>query len=532
MSESDRAQAPGSPAPTPDARALDAPIPTADQALERTGPGAAATTPPKFDNVPASQPSVAAATQLPDDLAIPGLSQPPSDLALWRRRLALGTLVVSVVVTATVVGLNALKKPASADTHPGTAANQSTRVKFDATLLTAPTSSTASTTSPSSAGNAMDSAVVRTDPVRVPGIEVPGMELQGNAAPEAGGGSGAAAIALRAPGIGPMGVQPMGSPVAAMAAAAPTPVAGAAPQTRRPADDSPFVTGTSPAASPSGAANSPPVPPAAGTPGSTLGAYQSQLDGMVRQLQAMTDQVSGSGAGVAGLTLPPVTGGSGSTPVPAGSTPTLFGQLERSQTPAVKATMFGPRSLMIPKGVLFQCALKTRIVSAVSGFVGCQLQRHVYSDDGRVVLLERGSHLDGEYRIVQVRPGMTRIPVLWTRVRTPHGVSVDLDSPATGALGESGIGGDVQNRWPERIGAALLLSLIDDAIQVQSKDTSSTSSTVVLPNTTAAGSRLAEQVLASTINIPPLITTHPGSVVGVYVARDLDFTGVYRLEAR
>lgn len=195
--------------------------------------------------------------------------------------------------------------------------------------------------------------------------------------------------------------------------------------------------------------------------------------------------------------------------------------------------MLGARSYVVPKGVLFQCALKTRVVSAVSGFVGCQVQRPVYSDDGKVVLIERGSHLDGEYRIVQVRPGVTRIPILWTRVRTPHGVTVDLDSPATGPLGDSGITGEVNNRWVERIGAALLLSLIDDAIKLQiSENTSNGSSTVVLPNTAATASRLAEKVLDSTINIPPLITAHQGSVVGVYVSRDLDFSGVYRLEAR
>jgi type IV secretion system protein VirB10 len=195
--------------------------------------------------------------------------------------------------------------------------------------------------------------------------------------------------------------------------------------------------------------------------------------------------------------------------------------------------MLGNRSFIVPKGVSFQCALKTRVVSAVSGLVACQVQRPVYSDDGRVVLIERGSHLDGEYRIVQLRPGVTRIPILWTRVRTPHGVTVDLDSPATGPLGDSGITGEVNSRWVERIGAALLLSLIDDAIRLQiSENTSASSSTVVLPNTAATTSRLAEKVLDSTINIPPLITAHQGSVVGVYVSRDLDFSGVYRLEAR
>jgi type IV secretion system protein VirB10 len=82
------------------------------------------------------------------------------------------------------------------------------------------------------------------------------------------------------------------------------------------------------------------------------------------------------------------------------------------------------------------------------------------------LLVERGSHLDGEYRVASVRPGTVRIPVLWTRIRTPNGVTVDLDSPGTGPLGESGIDGYVDNRWVERIGAALLLSLIDDAVQI------------------------------------------------------------------
>ena len=198
------------------------------------------------------------------------------------------------------------------------------------------------------------------------------------------------------------------------------------------------------------------------------------------------------------------------------------------------ARLLGNRSLTMPKGVLFTCSLKTRVISATSGFVACQVQRNVFSDDGKVVLAERGSHLDGEYRVVQVRPGVTRIPVLWTRLRTPNGVTVDLDSPGTGALGESGIGGYVDNRWPERIGAAMLVSLIDDAVKMVATDSNPAtgSTTVLLPSTTAAGSKLAEKVLEATINIPPLLYQNQGSVVGVYVARDVDFSKVYALEPR
>ena len=195
--------------------------------------------------------------------------------------------------------------------------------------------------------------------------------------------------------------------------------------------------------------------------------------------------------------------------------------------------MLGNRSLTLPKGTAFTCALKTKVVSAASGFVSCQVQRNVYSDDGRVLLIERGSHMDGEYRIASVRPGTVRIPVLWTRIRTPNGVTVDIESPGTGPLGESGVDGYVDNRWVERIGAAMLLSLIDDSVKlvIQNQSNDAQGSTVVLPSTTSNTSKLAEKVLDSTINIPPLIYQNQGGIVGIYVARDVDFSSVYELKA-
>jgi type IV secretion system protein VirB10 len=212
----------------------------------------------------------------------------------------------------------------------------------------------------------------------------------------------------------------------------------------------------------------------------------------------------------------------------------LFGgELQKSSTPRVTAGLLGNRSLIMPKGTAFTCALKTKLISVASGFVSCQVQRNVFGDDGRVLLIERGSHLDGEYRIASVRPGTVRIPVLWTRIRTPLGVVVDIESPGTGALGESGVDGYVDNRWPERIGAAMLLSLIDDAVKVaiETHGSDPQGNTVVLPETTSNTGKLAEKVLDSTIDIPPLIYQNQGGIVGIYVARDVDFSGVYELKA-
>lgn len=262
--------------------------------------------------------------------------------------------------------------------------------------------------------------------------------------------------------------------------------------------------------------------------------YQRQLQGLLNDLTRTADLAAGGGS-----TQSP-TGPLLNTPSPVGhvgnagqpATGGLFGgQMQGSATPAVSARVLGNRSLTLPKGTAFTCALKTRLISAASGLVGCQVQRNVFSEDGRVLLIERGSHLDGEYRMASARPGMVRIPVLWTRIRTPLGVTVDIDSPATGPLGESGVEGYVDNRWTERIGAAMLLSLIDDSVKlvIQNQTNDRQGDTIVMPSTTANTSKLAEKVLDSTINIPPLVYQNQGGIVGIYVARDVDFSSVYEL---
>jgi type IV secretion system protein VirB10 len=269
-----------------------------------------------------------------------------------------------------------------------------------------------------------------------------------------------------------------------------------------------------------------------------LQGYQRQLQGLLDTLTKSTalatQQATGqapAGPPLGGFTLGVPSGGAAAGAVPAPGGGLFGGQLQASATPRVAASMLGNRSLTLPKGTAFTCALKTKVISATSGLVGCQVQRNVFSDDGRVLLIERGSHMDGEYRIGSVRPGAVRIPVLWTRIRTPNGVTVDIESPGTGQLGESGIDGYVDNRWAERIGAAMLLSLIDDAVKlvIQNQANDRQADTIVLPSTTANTSKLAEKVLDSTINIPPLIYQNQGGIVGIYVARDVDFSPVYEL---
>ena len=95
--------------------------------------------------------------------------------------------------------------------------------------------------------------------------------------------------------------------------------------------------------------------------------------------------------------------------------------------------------------------------STTPGYVTCLVPRDVYSDNGAVVLMEKGTRVLGEYR-AGLRQGQRRLFVLWTRAVTPDGVAIALASPAADALGRAGFDGEIDTHFWERFGGALLLS--------------------------------------------------------------------------
>lgn len=197
-----------------------------------------------------------------------------------------------------------------------------------------------------------------------------------------------------------------------------------------------------------------------------------------------------------------------------------------------KANRRGDTSLMLLKGTTIPCVLKTKIDSTYQGFTVCQISRDVYSANGKTLLLERGSQVFGEQN-VQIKRGQARVAVLWNRVDTPKGVSVNINSPATGQLGEMGIDAEVNTHFWERFGAAIMLSIIQDAIKagterLKEKNKEKESSTTI-NNTSKTTQSMAEKALDTTINIPPTATVNQGSVINIMVVRDVDFSGVYKL---
>lgn len=219
----------------------------------------------------------------------------------------------------------------------------------------------------------------------------------------------------------------------------------------------------------------------------------------------------------------------------AGSGAGSAGQLlaSTSVTPTVMATKLGNQNFIIPKGRQADCILSTRISDEVPGFTSCVLTENVYSDNGKVLLLERGSEVTGEYG-TSGQQGLRRLFVSWTRAKTPNGITIDWSSPGTDPLGGSGIPGYLDKRWFERIGAAYMLSIFKDALSVAVANTGSTNSgtTVVLgssSSTVQTTNELANKILEDSMKTRPVLSINQGERISIYVARDLNFSSVYSL---
>lgn len=228
--------------------------------------------------------------------------------------------------------------------------------------------------------------------------------------------------------------------------------------------------------------------------------------------------------------LPPIKSPQDATSAqPSGS---IGSMLQPSSTPSVTATMLGDRNMIIPQGRSIDCNLSMKLVSEVAGFATCVISHDVYGDNGNVVLIERSSEAFGEYKS-DVQQGQKRIFVLWNRIKTPSGVIININSPAADGLGTGGLEGYVDNHWWERVGAAFLLSVVQDVVSGATAPSSSGNGTSVsiFSNSTQTTKRMSETVLNNTINIKPTLYKNQGDRGTITVARDLDFGSVYAIKA-
>lgn len=210
-------------------------------------------------------------------------------------------------------------------------------------------------------------------------------------------------------------------------------------------------------------------------------------------------------------------------------------QAQEQKVPASAQPLYNPDTLLL-RGTYIRCVMETRIVTDYPGFSSCIVTEPVYSVNGRRLLLPKGSKVSGRYGNENING--PRVAVIWDRITTPTGLDVNMASPGVDNLGGAGHPGDFNAHWGSRIASALMISLVADAFKYAAAENGPTSSTITNSGnviqepyesvTARSMERLANQAMEKSINRAPTVTINQGTLVNIYVAKDVDFSSVLR----
>jgi type IV secretory pathway VirB10-like protein len=177
-------------------------------------------------------------------------------------------------------------------------------------------------------------------------------------------------------------------------------------------------------------------------------------------------------------------------------------------------------SRIITADRLFPVLLRNDIRTDLGGQVTAQAEEDIYGFHGRNVLIPAGSQFIGSYEPL-AKVGMERLPIIWTRCITPSGVNINLtNAESTDAMGRSGIGGDVDNRYFEKYGMAFLISTLS-SIGTSTITVDSANQQIAINNFTNESANLANRILEDQIDIKPRMRIPAGTRMMINATRDI-----------
>jgi type IV secretion system protein VirB10 len=218
---------------------------------------------------------------------------------------------------------------------------------------------------------------------------------------------------------------------------------------------------------------------------------------------------------------------------PAEPTETSIG-FKPATLPGSKASPAIDETFMLLPGLL-PLVLDTAIQSDLPGPLLAHLPGPVYSSKG-VLLMEAGTQIIGRYETMKQNAG-SRLLATSVFAHTPNGIWVPLaGEQLADDLGRTGLDGEVDNHYLQRFGAAILLTLTDQVLQIVQTEASKNGQTYLNLNSGGGGgggsggvSSLAQTILQSQINIPPTFSKHQGESMALFLDQPIDFSSSYHL---
>lgn len=171
---------------------------------------------------------------------------------------------------------------------------------------------------------------------------------------------------------------------------------------------------------------------------------------------------------------------------------------------------------------IIPAVLITQINSAVaSEKVIAQVEQHVYASHGRKILIPRGSKAIGSYEPLE-KTGQQRLQLAWNRIITPEGINIVLNAEAADVYGQAGLTGEVDNRFFDRYGNAMLLASVSAASQLTIGTQSQAAANATESFANEFGT-LTEEIIQNNLDISPRVTIKRGTRINISPVTDIWF---------
>ena len=200
--------------------------------------------------------------------------------------------------------------------------------------------------------------------------------------------------------------------------------------------------------------------------------------------------------------------------------------------PGVVSSFPVDRSRVLTADRYIPAVLENTINSELPGRAIAVVERPVFGEDQRWVLIPAGSRIIGQYRFAG-KYGQSRLDIAWTRILRPDGVNINIEASGGDVMGRAGIPGDLDSRFGEKYGSSLLTSIIGAAgtwalANSSTISTSALGTTQTVSGRTLAANRLgndvdqlAQRMVQDSVDIRPVLTVPAGTRLVVVPAEDL-----------
>ncbi len=192
-------------------------------------------------------------------------------------------------------------------------------------------------------------------------------------------------------------------------------------------------------------------------------------------------------------------------------------------------------NLFIPENTSIPCSLDRRFVSDLSGSLTCTVIEDIYSANGNVRLIDKGTRASLIYKAGTLKHGQGRVFIMATKLRTRQQPFIDIpliDTAAAGALGEMGADGWIDTHFWDRFSGAMMLGMIPDLTQGVSGaiKNNKDNQTDYTANSRQAFADIAKEAFANSVGIPPTLYKNQGEIITLITGEDLDFSTIYQLK--